>query len=298
MRLPGRGAVFGPLTRALRRSMHISNVQRPPIWRCAARARSSRPTRREDAFGWTYHRLTAEPNAQHLCFGLRLSVTAEEYGRLLIRLRNEVETASAAFYTAKEINRFALESVANFEKLNRDAQFWNLQVHALQTVYVTGLGRLFDKRRDVHSIMELLEATETNPGHFSKAALRERKRRTSGVQDWEVIERYLDGVWEPRRDEVRQFRKELEPSLRIYRARYETIRHGIFAHIGKDQRVIADAISKALLAEIDMMFLDLLEVMDALQALFDNGVKHERRVGPHRYAREVQRRTRDVLSRL
>jgi hypothetical protein len=34
----------------------------------------------------------------------------EEYGRSLNRIRNEVETASAAFYTADEINKFGLES--------------------------------------------------------------------------------------------------------------------------------------------------------------------------------------------
>jgi hypothetical protein len=215
-----------------------------------------------------------------------LGVTAEEYGRLLNRIRDEVETASAAFYTAQEINRFALESEANYEKLNRDAHFWNLQVHALKTAYLMGLGRLFDKSGNVHSMMELLRTTETYPGYFSKAALRERKQRTSGAQDLEVSERNLDDAWEPQKGELQQFRKELGPSLRIYRDRYETIRHTILAHIGKDEGIIAEASGKALLAEIDMMFLDLLEVMDALHALFDNGVKHERRIGPHRYARE------------
>jgi hypothetical protein len=47
-----------------------------------------------------------------------------------------------------------------------------------------------------------------------------------------------------------------------------------------------------------MMFLDLLEVIDTLHALYDNGVKHERRVGPHRFTREVKERTLQVLNRL
>jgi hypothetical protein len=223
-------------------------------------------------------------------------VTAEEYGRLLYRIRDEVETASAAFYTAQEINRFALETSANYEKLNRDYRFWSLQVYALKTTYLVGLGRLFDKRSDVHSMVGLLKSTEANPGYFSKAALAERKRL--GGQGTGVIETSLEGTWQPTRGELRTFQEELGPSLRIYRDRYETIRHKIFAHSGKDQRIIADALGKTLLAEIDMMFLDLLEVMDGLHALFDNGVKHERRVGPHRYAREVEQRTRDVLKRL
>ncbi len=127
-------------------------------------------------------------------------MTAEEYGKLLNHIRNEVETASAAFYTAREINRFALGSSENYEKLNRDARFWNLQVHALQTAYLMGLGRLFDKRRDVHSIVGLLKATEANPGYFSKAALGERKLRISGGQELGSLETSLEGVWQPTRD--------------------------------------------------------------------------------------------------
>jgi hypothetical protein len=225
-------------------------------------------------------------------------MTAEEYGRLLARIREEVEVAAAAFYTAGEINRWAQEDPGNLEKLNRDARFWNLQVHGLRTAYLMGLGRLFDTRRDSHSVVELLDATEKYPGFFSKQALRERKERTPGYQGPETIEASLDGVWQPTKKELQEFRKEVGPSLRIYRDRYDTIRNMVFAHIGKDQQLIADAVAKTLLAEIDMMFLDLLEVMDGLHALFDNGVKHERRIGPHRYAREIEARTLAVLKRL
>ena len=38
-------------------------------------------------------------------------------------------------------------------------------------------------------------------------------------------------------------------------------------HSGKDERIITDSLGKTLLAEIDMKFLDLLEVMDRLHAL-------------------------------
>jgi hypothetical protein len=226
-------------------------------------------------------------------------MTSEEYENLLNLIRNEIETAAAAFYTAQAINRFALEDSANYDKLNRDARFWNLQVHGLQTAYLMGLGRLFDKRGNAHSIMELLDATEEYPGFFSKGALRRRKLRTIRNQDDpQVIEASLEGIWEPTRDELRQIRKEVEPSIRLYQARYKTIRHEIFAHMGKDQKKTANALSNTLLSHIDMMFLDLLEVMDALYALFDNGVRHERRIGPHRFARDVHERTRKVLDRL
>lgn len=225
-------------------------------------------------------------------------MTAEEYGRLLYRIRDEVETASAAFYTAQEINRFASENSMNYEKLNRDYRFWNLQVYALKTTYLMGLGRLFDERSDVLSMIGLLKATVDHRGYFSKAALAERKRRISGDQTPGAIETSLEGIWQPTDDEVRKFQEELEPGLRTYRDHYKPIRHNVFAHSGKDESLITDALGKTYLPEIDLMFLDLLEIMDGLHALFDNGVKHARRIGPHHYAREIEQRTREFLKRL
>jgi hypothetical protein len=214
-------------------------------------------------------------------------------------IRDELKTAAAAFYTETAINDFALADSAIYDKLNRDADFWNLQAHGLKTAYFMGLGRLFDKRRDAHSVIRLLDATQEHPGFFSKDALLTRKLRTVCDQDQaQVIEASLQGIWEPTRAELRQICKEVERSIRVYRAKYETIRHEIFAHMGKDQTKIASALSSTLLADIDMMFRDLLEVMDALWALFDNGVRHERGIGPHKFARDVHDRTRKVLNRL
>jgi hypothetical protein len=76
-------------------------------------------------------------------------MTSDEYGRLLYRIREDVETSAAAFYTFREINRFALEGGESYAKLNRDAGFWNLQIHGLHTAYFMGLGRLFDKPSSV-----------------------------------------------------------------------------------------------------------------------------------------------------
>jgi HEPN superfamily AbiU2-like protein len=225
-------------------------------------------------------------------------MTSDEYGRLLYRIREDVETAAAAFYTFQQINRFALASGENYGKLNRDAGFWNLQIHGLHIAYFMGLGRLFDKRSDVDSLIHLLDATEANPGTFFKEALAERKRRASGEANPESLARYLDGVWEPSVDDLRAIRKEVEPSIRVYRHKYAAIRHKVFAHSERNQQLIAEAVERTVVAEVDMMFLDLLEVVDTLHALFDNGVKHERRVGPHRFAREVRERTLQVLDRL
>jgi hypothetical protein len=82
-------------------------------------------------------------------------LTSDEYGRLLNRIHGEAETSAAAFYTFQAINRLALEGGESYAKLNRDAGFWNLQIHGLHTAYFMGLGRLFDRRSDVDSAIHL-----------------------------------------------------------------------------------------------------------------------------------------------
>ena len=154
-------------------------------------------------------------------------MTSEEYENLLNLIRNEIETAAAAFYTATAINDFALADSSIYNKFNRDTDFCNLQVHGLQTAYLMGLGKLFDKRGNAHSIMDILHATEEHPAFFSKDALRTRKLRT-------VSDPSLQGVWEPTRGELRQLCKEVEPSVRLYKEKnYQNISHEIFAHMGK-----------------------------------------------------------------
>jgi hypothetical protein len=155
------------------------------------------------------------PKDRQLTFVRVCNVTSEEYGKLLYLIRDQIETVAAAFYTAEAINRFALENSANHDKLNRDARFWNLQVHGMQTAYLMGLGRLFDTNRDAHTMMELLTTTENYPGLFSKEELRARKLRVAGNQNSDVIEASLEGIWEPTRAELGQPRKEVEKSISL-----------------------------------------------------------------------------------
>jgi hypothetical protein len=225
-------------------------------------------------------------------------MTSDEYGQLLNRIREEVETSAAAFYTFKEINRFALEGGANYDKLNRDARFWNLQIHALQTAYFMGLGRLFDTASNVDSLIHLLDATDSEPKIFSREELAERKRKAANDPDPPWLAPYLATAWQPTIGELHDIRDQVEPSIRVYRDRYAAIRNKVFAHIEKNQQLVANAVNKTLVSDIDMMFLDMLEVIDMLHALFDNGVNRGRRIGPHPFAREVQARTLAVLNRL
>jgi hypothetical protein len=160
------------------------------------------------------------------------------------------------------------------------------------------LGRLFDKAGDVDSLIHLLDATEAGPKIFAREELAERKRKAANDPDPPWLASYLAAAWQPTIDELHDIREQVEPSIRVYRDRYAAIRNKVFAHIEKNQQLVAEAVSKTLVSDIDMMFLDMLEVIDMLQALFVNGVNRGRRIGPHHFTKEVQARTLEVLNRL
>jgi hypothetical protein len=222
----------------------------------------------------------------------------EEYGHGLYRIRNEVETGTAAFYTAEEINQFASESPNNLGKLNRDAGFWKLHVYALQTTYFITLGRLFDTRNDVHSMKAVFDETEVHPEYFVKTALGDRKRRAAGGQEPPWLDVYLTTVWVPTTDELKQFRVALEPARTKYQPTYAAIRHKLFAHSERDIALAARLLENTLITEIAEIFYALNEVVLALHALYDNGARHEVGTGSRSYVERVRTRTRTILNRL
>jgi hypothetical protein len=222
----------------------------------------------------------------------------EEYGRGLYRIRNEVETGTAAFYTAEEINKFGRDKPDNLARLNRDAGFWTLHVYSLQTTYFVTLGRLFDTRTDVHSMKTVFDETEAHPEYFAKAALADRKRKLANGHEPEWLKGYLEHAWEPTADELKAFRAALEPAQTNYQSTYSAIRHKFFAHSERDIALANRLLENTQIAEIEDIFYGLNEVVLALHALYDNGAKHEVGTGSRAYIERVRTRTRTMLDRL
>ena len=220
-------------------------------------------------------------------------MTEEEYNKSLSIIRNEVFGAVKALNTLLEINIFASESRQNYDKLNRNAAFWNTVATGLRTSFIIGLGRIFDTSSDVHSIHALLTATVENHAFFAKRSLAERKRRTGQLQA-EDLDRYLEDRWEPNRTELQTIKSSLDPAHSKYREKYHEIRNKWYAHNVIERPSPRDP----LIADIDAILNDVYEVVAALYALFDNGVKHDIGIGYRVCAEEAKDRARSVLNRL
>jgi len=105
-----------------------------------------------------------------------------EYWQSHTVLTNEVEDTIASYYTEKEIDNYARESKANFNRINADASFWFVTTRALQTTFMITLGRIFDHDKGSHSIRKLLNETVTHPEYFSKDRLARRKYAGAGPE--------------------------------------------------------------------------------------------------------------------
>jgi hypothetical protein len=90
-----------------------------------------------------------------------LATTEAEYERELNEVRREVLLAIQAFYTYLEIHKFA-GGKENYQKINQDGFFWEIQLYGLQsTVFVT-LGRMFDNTKGTLSVEKFLISTAKN----------------------------------------------------------------------------------------------------------------------------------------
>jgi len=107
-----------------------------------------------------------------------------------------------------------------------------LNTFALQTTFFVARERLFDKRRDSHSVDKLVELRIRNPPIFSKVCLREPKRQSAQLQgpDPEWLVDYVKDAWVPAATDLEPLRFALRPYADRFREIYAPIRHSVYAH--------------------------------------------------------------------
>lgn len=164
------------------------------------------------------------------------ALNEEEYWRVFDLIRGDVEASIISNHTYLTINNLTVADREVYWKLNRFSDFWRLTMLSLQTTFFISFGRLFDNRRDSHSIQKLVDITIQNPSLFSKAMLRERKRKSAHMQgpDPSWLVEYVRNAWEPTAAELQPLKATLAPHYDKFKAIYQPIRHKFFAHRSMD----------------------------------------------------------------
>lgn len=180
------------------------------------------------------------------------ALTKDEYWRVFHLVRGDVEAAIKSNHTYLTAHNLIVGDREIYEKVNRFAEFCNLTFYALQTTFFIAFGRVFDNRDDSISVQKLVGATVRHPHFFSKAALRERKRKTGNIQgdDPEWLVQYVQRAWEPTVADLEPLQNALQPHYEKFRTIYRPIRHKAFAHRGAEhENAIAELFSKTLIGD-------------------------------------------------
>ena len=186
--------------------------------------------------------------------------------------RTEVETALQFFYGFLAIHSCAADTPAVHRLLNTAPLFWNSTLGALQTSTFVVLGRIFDQSSP-HNIGILLALAQDNPSIFSKAALKRRKLASApNASSW--IVGYMDTAYVPKPGDFRRLRGYVSKHRKTYLAKYQDLRHKVFAHREiTDATQISALFARTNIREMQRMLLFCLSLYDALWQLFVNGRK-------------------------
>jgi hypothetical protein len=163
-------------------------------------------------------------------------LTEKEYWRDYDIIRDDVHAAMVACYTHRTINSTAANNRDILEKINRNAEFWQVTSFGLQNTLFIVLGRILDSDPDVHSIHHVLNATLAHPEFFNHDALRARKLSVPGTEPnppW--LDDYVANAWEPTKEDLRVLKKAVAPHKNKFDATYKPIRNQIAHIILKDQ---------------------------------------------------------------
>jgi hypothetical protein len=226
------------------------------------------------------------------------SMTEAEFERNSSALWGQVEDALAVYYTFEQINGLAGTDADVLDALQRDALFWNVQKHALQTTLIIILGRIFDISGDAYSVHRLMRDAAATFGLFSHAALRIRKQRLN-LSPRDLAD-YFIGLWEPNPDCFRPLRRALAPHVRRYKNVYRPLRDKLYAHsLTNDPADIQGLFANTNRAELEETLLTVREVVGLIQEMYQNGSEPVLGSMIHdRYRQECRQAATNVLEKL
>lgn len=202
--------------------------------------------------------------------------------------RDEVATATWAFYAWKHLNNIGSNDRAVQSGLNRNAATWNVITHSLQTTFFITIGRLFDIDGNAFSVHAFLRFCIENVDQFDSQHIRERKMTgQNGVEpDW--LESFMERVYNAKVRDFQSLRGEVAKHQKRYEEIYRPIRNKFMAHkeieslsnvteifgqtnIGEIQSFLA------LFGQIECIVFDLMH-NGKLQKLGDYELREERRM--------------------
>jgi AbiU2 len=197
---------------------------------------------------------------------------------LIEEYRNEVATATAAYFAQKALNNLAVDDDNIYRALNDFALSWRIVRQALQTTFFVTLGRIFDRDNRSLTLQSLLSRCKTNLDDFRRPALEARRIREAHGKRPEYLDNYLRNAYEPVVADFEAIERAAVPFENSYQAIYQPIRHKLIAHRDLATLKIRDDLFGATnIGEIEAILEFLHRVERVVAELHTNGRKTELR---------------------
>jgi hypothetical protein len=196
---------------------------------------------------------------------------ADDFNEILQAVRTDGNDCAAIVYTMLTIQARGANAPALIERLDRHAGFWNVTLGAMQNSGVAAMGRIYDKRNDVHSAAKLLKFAKGNLGIFSAADLQARKQ-ARGL-DAQTAAAYVAASFIPSApQDFDVLEAALSAAVTLYKSTVEPIRHKAVAHRGNISRAnLVQLYGNVQLADFERLAVFPTQLCEALWQLFENG---------------------------
>jgi hypothetical protein len=196
-------------------------------------------------------------------------------------LARQADDCTTCLYAYLTIHAVAGNSRAIRERINNNAVFWNVTLHALQAAMILALGRVFETNTP-HNVNTFMRAMVANDVAFRRPALRIRKRAIFG-DDVNGLDTYMQGTRVPCPSDFRRVANFIRRHRNAYTAKYQALRNQVFAHtLTANAQEIGELFSKTNIRELQRMTTYLGSLHDAFWQAFHNGGRLT--VRPRRYS--------------
>jgi hypothetical protein len=210
----------------------------------------------------------------------------QEFSARLDELEHDARAAARFTYAAATLDHLRSRRPSLSAALERDADFWDTVLGALQTASVAAVARVYDPRSEVVSADRVLKhAIAHAPTLFSRPALQARLARRLPVR--EAAEESLS-AHEPTVADFAALRASLDRHGALYASAIGPIRHELFTEL--DGSFLMDTLAlfqTVQRADFERLALFPLSLHGALRRLFHDGRKPEPEIPPSDIARLI-----------
>jgi|GEM_PF-3484899 len=175
----------------------------------------------------------------------------------------------------------------DLEKLNENANFWQVYEASLRTNMFVGIRRLYEGKEDTFNFQNFIKACLANLPLFSLENLKERKvKGSSNSREW--IDGYITGAYQATGEDFKELARVVRKNSKRMKGAYTEAATKIYVHaIHMDHASMAKISESLDFDEIEAALLSIWHCYEQAWQMYENGRQPVFEVGKYPYEQEV-----------